>query len=212
LKLKNTIMQTTTNNNNLLGFTSIKDVFTAVFTDFKKYNMNTLLLFGFLSLFIVTLLETWLWSPLWSLAIFSAVFFIDFILAVMAAVKTPATVGGGFQTNKAVRFIVSLVFAWCVLGLLHNLPKLNDEFAAGVIDSSAFEKLATAAFLFWLFFNFLSAIRHASKLGFLPKPVAAFFIKYIDAHKNMVSRGADPTAGDAENKGDSNDKSGGDVL
>lgn len=173
---------------NFLGFTSPHDFFAGIFTDIKKYQyMNIFAFASFLSLFIVFFIEQWVWSPIWSLMIFTAVFTVDFILAVMVSVKK-VDVGGGFQTNKAVRFILSLLVSWCILGIAHNMSALNAEFGAGMVESKVFSMFATVIYMSWLLFNFMSVIRHASVLGFVPKPIAAFFIKYIDAHKNIISK------------------------
>lgn len=189
---------------NFLGFTSFGDLLAAVFANTKHYKkMNILCLSLILSLFAVTFIENWVWAPFWSLMIFTAVFVLDFILAIFVAKKS----GDSFQTNKAVRFVLSLTVAWLILAVMHNLGRMSMEMGDGIVNERLFSTFATVCFFLWLLFNFASVIRHASALKLIPAPMAKFFIKQIDAYKGAISKTEIPVADKPEAKADNSNVS-----
>lgn len=129
---------------------------------------------------IVTFVEQWVWSPLWSLMGFTIILLVDFILSII--------IEGAFNTKKGVKFVMSVVVAWVILGVAHNLPRLNAEFGEGIIDAKVFSLFGTAVYLVWLLFNLLSIVKKSALLGLIPKPIASFLIRYIDRHKNIIEQ------------------------
>ena len=138
---------------------------------------------------LVSFVEQWIWSPLWSLLGFTFILLVDFILSII--------IDGAFNTKKGVKFVMSVVVAWVILGVAHNLPRLNAEFGAGMVDAKVFALFGTVIYLVWLLFNLLSIVKKSALLGLIPKPIAAFLIRYIDKHKNIIEA--------AEPKTDTND-------
>jgi hypothetical protein len=51
----------------------------------------------------------------------------------------------------------------------------------------------------WLLFNLASIIRHASILGYMPKPIATFFLKYINTKIEEVKL-SEPTKNKTKNE------------
>jgi hypothetical protein len=173
-----------------LGFSSTQDFFKAVFGSPKKTNMKNLILLSiFITLGIVPFIENWIWSPFWSLMLFTAVFTLDFVAAIFVAMqKKDDLVVEGFKTHKGLRFILSLGAAWVILAFAFNLQKLNAEWGEDLLSSKVLNTFAIVMYLMWLLLNIASAVKHLSKLGLIPKPVAKFFIKYVDTHKNLIMK------------------------
>mgnify|MGYP006928181830 CR=1 FL=1 len=179
--------------NHFLGFTSITDLFRAIFGDLTRYNMKTLLLF---SLFLTAVsffefIENWFWSPAWTILLFWAVFTLDFVsastLSVQTRRKNPSSDEmEGFSTRKATRFVVSIICATGVLVIAFLISKAAQGF--GMDDSmvSYLEFFPVLAYWTWLSVSFISACRHLAELGVIPKPIANILIKYIDVHKNNL--------------------------
>ena len=138
---------------------------------------------------LVSFVEQWIWSPLWSLLGFTFILLVDFILSII--------IDGSFNTKKGIKFVMSVVVAWVILGVAHNLPRLNAEFGAGMVDAKVFALFGTVIYIVWLLFNLLSIVKKSALLGLIPKPIAVFLIKYIDKHKNIIEA--------AESKTDTND-------
>jgi hypothetical protein len=69
---------------------------------------------------VVSFVEQWIWSPLWSLLFFTVILSVDFLLSVIVDFKKE-----GLNTAKGIKFLMSVVVAWVVLGVAHNLSKLN---------------------------------------------------------------------------------------
>lgn len=142
---------------------------------------------------VVSFVEQWIWSPLWSLLFFTVILSVDFLLSVIVDFKKE-----GLNTAKGIKFLMSVVVAWVVLGVAHNLSKLNIEFGTKAINSSIFDGFSTVIYMAWLLFNLASIIRHASILGYMPKPIATFFLKYINTKIEAVKL-SEPTKNKPKN-------------
>jgi hypothetical protein len=60
-----------------------------------------------------------------------------------------------------------------------------------VLNPDAFRYLAITTYFLCLFINFLSAIKHMSKLGLIPTVVSKYIEKFIDVHKNKMNSDVD---------------------
>lgn len=167
---------------NILGYTSPKDLLNTLFGSFKHYKMTTLLPIATATALLlqVPFIEQYVWKPFWTLVLLTAVLAIDFVLAVTSAKHK----GESFKTEKATKFIVSLLAYWFTLAIAYNMAPLMAAMDVG--GDAVWAYFAKAYFFFVFFLNLASAMRHMSDLGYLPKKVAAFFIKYIDTHKGRL--------------------------
>jgi len=167
---------------NILGYSSPKDFFRTLFGSLKHYKMTTLVPFAFAFAVIlqVPFIEAWIWKPFWTLVLLSCILLLDFVLAVTSAKGQ----GESFKTEKATKFAVSLLAYWLTLAIAYNMAPLMAAMEVG--GDEVWSYFAKAYFFFIFFLNLASAMRHMSDLGYLPKKVAAFFIKYIDAHKGRL--------------------------
>lgn len=167
----------------ILGYSSPADFARSLWGSLKHYKMHTVLplAFSFALLMQVPLIEQWIWKPAWTLVLLTGVLLLDFILAVTSA---KVIKGESFKTDKATKFVVSVLAYWITLALAYNMEPLVTAFNIG--GDELFAYFGKAYFFFILFLNVASAMRHMSDLGYLPKAVAAFFIKYIDTHKGRL--------------------------
>lgn len=167
----------------ILGYTSPADFFRSLWGSLKHYKMHTVLplAFSFALLLQVPFIEQWIWKPAWTLVMFTCVLIADFVLAVTSAkvIKKES-----FKTDKATKFVVSVLAYWFTIALAYNMEPLVVAFGIG--GDAAFAYFGKAYFFFVFFLNVASAMRHMSDLGYLPKSVASFFIKYIDTHKGRL--------------------------
>ena len=174
---------------NILGFESPKSLLQAIVGSRKTYYMNTLLLVSFLIAALNTLLlqvefiEDWIWKPASGLVVLFVVLLVDFVLAVYSSVSKKE----GFETSKATKFGVSVVFYFAILGIAFNIGHLSRE--TGGLPTSAsqlFDGLAIWIYWFFIAVNFASILKHGASVGLIPPKMAAMVVKYIDIHKRFM--------------------------
>lgn len=184
-----------------LGFLNLKDFFKSIFGEPRKYYLNNILLTALSINFIMTtFIEQWVWTPAWTLLLFWGVLTLDFFCAVSVAMlnqkkaleKTlpPAKAVGlrGFSTEKATKFIVTLIVVTMVLMFLHLIDIAAVDMGMDKSISVYMDKFSVVVYWVWLLFNFVSAIKHMTILGIVPEQIANFFIKYVDVQKNILTK------------------------
>lgn len=170
----------------ILGFHSWLDLLRSLFKPDKVRLKNLILLAMSFTLILnfVPVLELWVWSPFWTLIVFYAVLVWDFVAAILANNKVR---GEKFITQKAKRLPVVIVAYTFLFAMLHLLGKIVAAFQmADMLNPDAFEYLAKGVYFLCFAINFMSAVKHMSLLGLVPKQVAMFLEKFVDIHKNKV--------------------------
>lgn len=193
------------NHTTILGFKSFGDVFKQMF---KYHQMNMSLLINTsiaMTLIFLTLpvLEKFIWSPFWTLFLLIGVIILDFISAVAANYKKDK----GLKTEKAIKVPVTIAAYIILLAICNNLGRAIDEFGmAEVFNPVAFDYMAKAVYFLCFSINLISALKHMSNLGLIPKPVAKFIERFIDTHKNKIEETitSPEEPGEAPSKTDNN--------
>lgn len=146
-----------------------------------KFDLLTFCLFSLGMGGFVIVFEEWLWSPIWTFIFLVVVRSFDVVTAIDLAVKD----GRGFQTKKLYDTIVSFTFLVIFLGILHNLPKLNQEWGIPDIDNAL---VLFPRFMYcWVLLNQLgSAAKNAALAKRIKGPFANFIIKYVDKNKDLL--------------------------
>lgn len=176
-----------TSETHFIGFKTPKDFLNALIGSRNTYKMLNILLTSILFGTIFTLAEEWLWSPMWTLLLFTVVCFLDFILAVTYSLLK----GEGFKTSKALKFGVTLLALWTMLSIAHLLPKLVVAMEVEFLEPIIFTHFSKGLYFFLFFVKLASALKHASRLKILPKWAVAFFVRFIDRHKDAITAHVD---------------------
>lgn len=188
-----------------LGFISLHGFLTGVFGDLKQYKMNHILPLVILGTSFISFIEQWIWTPAWSLLLFSVVYILDFFAAVAVSIKKRRKIEEdehkhplldddaffkdireGISTRKALRAGLSLMASLIVIAIIFNLEKLIEPL--GDSSMTIFSTIAIGFFVYWVLINIVSTLKHLSILGVVPKGMVDFFIKYVDTHKNIISK------------------------
>ncbi len=144
------------------------------------YIMTLILLF-------TPFLEKYIWSPFWTILFFYAVIMLDFVTAVAASWDEKK-----FVTQKAIKVPVVVMAYTMLFIVLHSMSRVVEAFnLVSVLNPDAFRYLAITTYFLCLFINFLSAIKHMSKLGLIPTVVSKYIEKFIDVHKNKMNSDVD---------------------
>lgn len=172
------------NKETFMGFEGLGDVLKAMFKHHQA-NLKNILLIVMTLVFLFDLfpfLEKWVWSPFYTFIIFAAVVTLDFVTAVAVNWEKEK-----FVTQKAIKFPFTLVAYLLLFGIVFNLPKVIDSFGVGdFISAEAFRLFAIGVYMLCFSINLVSAAKHLSILGLIPKAVANFITKFIDIHKGKV--------------------------
>lgn len=178
-------MQNTSYEQNILGFTGCNEIVCAMFKP-KQVNLKNIILITMGFLFITSMvpfLEKWIWSPFWTLIFFYFIVLWDFVSAIAVNHKKE-----GFVTSKAKKVPIVLVAYTMLFASLHLLSAVIVAFnMQSMLNPDAFKYLAKGVFFLCVTINFLSALKHMSILGLIPKQVANFISRFIDVHKNKVT-------------------------
>jgi len=173
------------NHTTILGFQSWREIFKQMF---KYHQMRLSLLINIsiamtLIFLTVPLLEEWLWSPLWTLFLLIAVIILDFISAVASNWEKDK----GLKTEKAIKVPVTIAAYIILLAIMNSLGKAVTAFEMDeIFNPVAFDYMAKSVYFLCFSINFISALKHMSNLGLIPKPVAKFIERFIDTHKNRI--------------------------
>ena len=177
-------MQSYSYEKNILGFQTCNEVVCAMFRP-KQVNLKNLILLsmGFILLTgMLPFLEKFVWSPFWTLIFFFFIVLWDFVSAVAVNHKKE-----GFVTSKAKKVPIVLVAYTMLFATLHLMAPLIEAFNMhNILNPIAFQYLAKGVFFLCISINFLSALKHMSMLGLIPKQVAKFIEKFIDIHKKRL--------------------------
>ena len=192
-----------TKQDTFMGFSQISDFVKAIFKP-TQVNLKNLIILSMGFMFILDLiptLEKWVWSPFWTLFVFYIVVLWDFVSAIAANHKKSKE---GFVTQKAKRVPVVLMAYTFLFVVLHLMGKVVAAFEMdSILNPKAFDYLAKGVYFLCFFINVLSAIKHMSILGLIPKQVANFIEKFIDIHKNKITKSVE-TATEAPTKTETN--------
>jgi hypothetical protein len=165
---------------------SIKTILNCMFK-YKQVNLSKLLNYTTgmtLVLLFVPFLEKWIWSPFWTLIIFMMVVILDFITAVACSWNEKK-----FVTSKAIKVPFTLVAYFILFAILHSLEKVVGAFEMhNILNPEAFRFLAISTYFLCFAINLLSALKHMSKLGLVPKAVEKYISRFIDVHKNKFDK------------------------
>ena len=173
----------------LLGFTDGYDLLRSMFK-YHQINISKILNLAYimtLILLFTPFLERYIWSPFWTILFFYAVILLDFITAVAASWDEKK-----FVTQKAIKVPVVIMAYTMLFIVLHSMSRVVEAFnLVSVLNPDAFRYLAITTYFLCFFINFLSAIKHMSKLGLIPNAVSKYIEKFIDVHKNKMDKGVD---------------------
>lgn len=139
---------------------------------------------------IISGVEMWIWSPFYSLVVYFIVLIADFSAGVAVGVKKRHE---GFLTAKAQRLPIIALAHLIILGIFFNLGRINHDLGIRDLGSGIFDISARTVYFYILGVNLMSFFKNLALLGYLPKKVSDFLIRYIDTHKNL----SDPGAGSA---------------
>lgn len=173
----------------LLGFTDGYDLLRSMFK-YHQINISKILNLAYimtLILLFTPFLEKYIWSPFWTILFFYAVIMLDFVTAVAASWEEKK-----FVTQKAIKVPVVIIAYTMLFVILHSMSKVVEAFnLVSVLNPDAFRYLAITTYFLCLFINFLSAIKHMSKLGLIPTAVSKYIERFIDVHKNKMNNDVD---------------------
>ena len=189
---------------NIVGFNRFEDLLLQMFkTNQVKSNTIYLALMMTLFLFFFPFFEKWVWSPAWTLIFFGAVVTLDFITAIAASNRGAKKKGKktGFVTEKATRFVFVLAAYLILFAILHSLGKVIAALGIGeILNPIAFNYLAKFVFFLCFAINFVSALKHMSLMGLIPRQIAKFIEKFIDVHKNIINAEVEAIGEQRKNK------------
>lgn len=153
----------------------------------EQMRINNLLLLSMgltLVLLFLPFLETYIWSPFWTIIVFLAVVLLDFITAVASSWRQTK-----FVTEKAIK-VPFVIAAYVVLfAILHSLGRVVEAFNMGdLLNPIAFDYLAKSVYFLCFAINLTSSLKHMANMGLLPRAVATFIAKFIDIHKNRLNK------------------------
>lgn len=168
-------------NDHILGFKSFEDYFKTIFGDPRKVNLKIIIIMTAVLGFLTTFIEQWIWSPIWTLVLLTIIVCLDFVAAVSNNLNKE-----GFITEKAIKLPFVLLSYWCFLAIAYNLPALNRDLGIDGIGPEVFNIFSKSLYWLCLLINLQSLLRHSSALGLLPKPIANFFLRWIDQHKTRL--------------------------
>ena len=173
----------------LLGFTDGYDLLRTMFK-YHQINISKILNLAYvmtLVLLFTPFLEKYIWSPFWTILFFYAVIMLDFVTAVAASWDEKK-----FVTQKAIKVPVVVMAYTMLFIVLHSMSRVVEAFnLVSVLNPDAFRYLAITTYFLCLFINFLSAIKHMSKLGLIPTVVSKYIERFIDVHKNKMNSDVD---------------------
>ena len=171
------------NHKTTLGLKSPYDLFATMFkvTQVRMARIINLSILITMLLIFIPALEEWVWSPFWTLILLMGVIVLDFITAVAANWEEK------FKTEKAIKVPIVMFSSVLLLAILNSLGKVMVAFEMNeIFNPVAFDYLAKSVYFLLFSINFLSALKHMSNLGILPKAVVKFVAKFIDIHKNKI--------------------------
>lgn len=128
-------------------------------------------------------INNWVWEPTWSIGIMLVVLLADFLTGTTLSLKN----GEGFSTKKATAWGWSVLSTWVLLGIAHNMPRLNREFGFTEIET-LIAYIPRALYLYILLIQLGSAIKNAALAGILKGAIADFALKYIDTYKKKLDK------------------------
>ena len=173
----------------LLGFTDGYDLLRTMFK-YHQINISKILNLAYimtLVLLFTPFLEKYIWSPFWTLLFFYAVIMLDFVTAVASSWEERK-----FVTQKAIKVPVVIMAYTMLFLVLHSMSRVVEAFnLVSVLNPDAFRYLAITTYFLCVFINFLSALKHMSKLGLIPKAVSKYIERFIDVHKNKMNNDVD---------------------
>lgn len=175
-----------TQDNLFLGFSSIKDLFNQMFK-YKQIKFFQLLLITLVMVLLLALLpklETYIWSPFWTLSVFVAVILLDFVTAIACSWQEKK-----FVTSKAIKVPFTLVSYLLLFSILHNFGNVVIAFKMNnFMPAPAFYWIAKGVYIHCFLINLLSSLKHMSKLGLINKQVSKYIELFIDIHKNSTQQ------------------------
>ncbi len=138
-----------------------------------------------ISLVSITWVETWIWSPVFSLFLLLGAMLLDTI----TAVKRNLHLGLGVETKKLPNFLINFIIIVGFLSMFHNLSRLNEVYLSDVEGlNMGLDFLAVVVYMVIFFSQMLSAVKNAAVAGILPKALekilAGILSKYVDIYKN----------------------------
>lgn len=172
-----------------LGFTSVNDLLSQMFR-YKQVNLPKLINLAVamtILLFTIPALENYVWSPFWTLLVFFGVVILDFITAVASSWDKRK-----FVTSKAIKVPFTILAYLLLFAILHLLSKVIIAFNADdILNPKAFRLLAISTYFLCFAINLLSALKHMSNMGLIPKQVAKFIERFIDIQKGKIDKEID---------------------
>ena len=135
---------------------------------------------------VTSYIEMWVWEPFWSLIFLLILVVADTIVAIWISNKRAIKGKPGFETNKFRKTLFNVLIYTFILGVMHNLPRVNEEFGIVVVQGiiNAFPGIS---YLYMFCILFPSFLKNIVLLGYFDGMLARFIYKYIDTYKNHVS-------------------------
>jgi len=126
-------------------------------------------------------LDTYYWSPLWSVWVLIIAMVLDVILAIDLSYKW----GGTFESRKFRHWCKNLVFNLVLLGAAYACKHLHAQIGNGDPHVSAV-LLWIPWFVYGciLFATIASFLKAAALMNYLPEPFCSFVIRNFDTSKN----------------------------
>lgn len=157
-----------------------KDLFRSMF-GLKSRMVFFVALFFATTYYFVDFFTLWIWSPYWSFVLLQATLLADMISAIGVSYKR----GGGFETRKSFKTILTGLSYTVMLGLIFNLPRVNDEFGFSELTPTI-SHFGKAVYTFCYTNLALSFLKNVTIIGLIPGPIGKMIYRYIDVYKNDV--------------------------
>jgi len=153
-----------------------------IYIENKQMLIKITLILGSVISSLLFFIETWVWSPFWSLMLIWVIIAADFITGLSVSLKRKE----GFHSNKAEKSLkVFLVYTF-LLGMVYNTPKINEAFGYNGVQE-LLEHFPKFTYIYMFSYTFLSFLKNAVLLNLLPEQMALPIYNYIDTYKNQVT-------------------------
>lgn len=172
----------------IFGFTSWKQFF-KIATGVQYKNLAILDIAVALQLALLSMvhfIDTWVWSPPYSLIVYFVLLGADFLSGVAVGMKVKKE---GFLTAKGQRIFIIFPAHLIILGVLFNAGRINADLGIQQIGDGVFTFGARAFYFYVMGINLISFAKNLALLGMLPPQAAEFLAKYVDKNKNMQGEG-----------------------
>tara|TARA_R110001632_G_scaffold103533_1_gene212264 strand:+ start:693 stop:1232 length:540 start_codon:yes stop_codon:yes gene_type:complete len=130
---------------------------------------------------IISVFETWVWDPYWTFLFLIGVRVFDIITAIDLSIYR----GGSFETKKLKKTLIDCLFLMIFLGILHDLPLINQEYGIAEMDSTlkVFPKIL---YIYVLLNQIASAAKNAALANRISGKFSEYILKYIDKNKDIL--------------------------